>query len=315
MRRGVAKPGNPEEATMTVTRILLAAPGTEGGRSAIETALLLARRFGAHVEAVNVGRNPRDAVAFMTEGMTGAMIEEIIATAERDIGRLAATAAADLQEVAARLGLAFAPAAAAERAGEPPAADTAGDRGENRVVFRQQLGREDEVIAERGRLSDLVVAPRPAGDAREEVVAEAVLMESGSGLLLVPPGHASDLAGNAAIAWNGSAEAARAVHRALPLLKESREVAIMAPEEGSMRGPGPEALAAYLALHGIRCHVHRLPTNWTHIGETLMATAREENASFIVMGAFSQGKLRQLILGGATRFMLNHAQLPVLFTH
>lgn len=303
---------------MTVTRILLAAPGTEGGRSAIETALLLARRFGAQVEAVNVGRNPRDAVAFMTEGMTGAMIEEIIATAERDIGRLAATAAADLEEVATRLGLAFAPAADAERAGDPSspgAADAAGDRGESRVVFRQQLGREDEVIAERGRLSDLVVAPRPAGDAREEVVAEAVLMESGSGLLLVPPGHASDLAGNAAIAWNGSAEAARAVHRALPLLKEGREVAIMAPEEGSMRGPGPEALAAYLALHGIRCHVHRLPTNWTHIGETLMATAREEDASFIVMGAFSQGKLRQLILGGATRFMLNHAQLPVLFTH
>ncbi len=282
---------------MTIARILLAAPGTEGGRAAIETALLLARRFGAHVEAVNVRRNPRDAVAFMTEGMTGAVIEEIVATAERDIGRLAAKAAADLKEEAERLGV------ATERSGEGSA------------VFRQETGREDEVIAEQGRLSDLVVAPRPAGDAREEVVAEAVLMESGSGLLLVPPDGASDLTGNAAIAWNGSAEAARAVHRALPLLKQSHEVAIMAPEEGSMRGPGPDRLAAYLALHDIHCHVHRLPTNWTNIGETLTATAREESASFIVMGAFSQGKLRQLILGGATRFMLNRAELPVLFTH
>lgn len=284
---------------MTIARILLAAPGTEGGRAAIETALLLARRFGAHVEAVNVRRNPRDAVAFMTEGMTGAVIEEIVATAERDIGRLAAKAAADLEEVAGRLGVTLATESS----------------GEGSAVFRQETGREDEVIAEQGRLSDLVVAPRPAGDAREEVVAEAVLMESGSGLLLVPPDGASDLAGNAAIAWNGSAEAARAVHRALPLLKQSHEVAIMAPEEGSMRGPGPDRLAAYLALHDIHCHVHRLPTNWTNIGETLTATAREESASFIVMGAFSQGKLRQLILGGATRFMLNRAELPVLFTH
>ena len=284
---------------MTIARILLAAPGTEGGRAAIETALLLARRFGAHVEAVNVRRNPRDAVAFMTEGMTGAVIEEIVATAERDIGRLAAKAAADLEQEAGRLGVALATESS----------------GEGSAVFRQETGREDEVIAEQGRLSDLVVAPRPAGDAREEVVAEAVLMESGSGLLLVPPDGASDLAGNAAIAWNGSAEAARAVHRALPLLKQSHEVAIMAPEEGSMRGPGPDRLAAYLALHGIHCHVHRLPTNWTNIGETLTATAREESASFIVMGAFSQGKLRQLILGGATRFMLNRAELPVLFTH
>lgn len=105
------------------------------------------------------------------------------------------------------------------------------------------------------------------------------------------------------------------MHRALPLLKQSREVAIMAPEEGSMRGPGPDRLATYLALHDIHCHVHRLPTNWTNIGETLTATASEESASFIVMGAFSQGKLRQLILGGATRFMLNRAELPVLFTH
>lgn len=167
---------------MTIARILLAAPGTEGGRAAIETALLLARRFGAHVEAVNVRRNPRDAVAFMTEGMTGAVIEEIVATAERDIGRLAAKAAADLEETAKRLGV------ATERSDEGSA------------VFRQETGREDEVIAEQGRLSDLVVAPRPAGDAREEVVAEAVLMESGSGLLLVPPDHASDLTGNAAIA-------------------------------------------------------------------------------------------------------------------
>ena len=89
----------------------------------------------------------------------------------------------------------------------------------------------------------------------------------------------------------------------------------MAPEEGSMRGPGPDALASYLALHDIRCHVHNLPTNWTNIGDTLLQIAHQEEAAFIVMGAFSQGKLRQLILGGATRFMLNRSDLPVLFTH
>ena len=166
-------------------------------------------------------------------------------------------------------------------------------------------------------MCDLVIAARPTADgaAKEEVVAESVLMESGSGLLLVPSGSVTDLSGNAAIAWNGSAEAARAVHRAMPLLVQAKEVAIMAPEEGSMRGPGPEALAAYLALHGIHCHVHNLPSNWTHIGDVLLEVAHQEKAAFIVMGAFSQGKLRHLILGGATRFMLNHADLPVLFTH
>ena len=287
---------------MTIARILVAASGAEEGRGALETALLLGLRFDAHVEAIAVRRNPRDAVAFMTEGMTGAVIEEIIATAERDIDRHAAAASADLEAVAARLGVAAAPL-------PPP--------GRASFSFRQDEGREDEVIAERGRLCDLVVAARPTadGDAKEEVVAESVLMESGSGLLLVPAGHASDLRGNAAVAWNGSAEAARAVHRAMPLLREAERVAIMAPEEGSMRGPGPDALAGYLALHGIRCHVHNLPTDWTNIGDTLLRIAREENAAFIVMGAFSQGKLRQLILGGATRFMLNRATLPVLFTH
>lgn len=287
---------------MTMAKILVAAGGTAEGRSALETAFLLAKRFNAHVEAINVRRNPRDAVAFMTEGMTGAVIEEIIATAEQDIDRRAHQADADLREVATRLEVPL--------TSHPVA-------GQLSVAFRIEEGREDEVIAERGRLCDLVIAARPTadGDAKEEVVAESVLMESGSGLLLVPHGSVSDLAGNAAIAWNGSAEAARAVHRALPLLVEAEEVAIMAPEEGSMRGPGPEALAAYLALYDIRCHVHNLPTNWTNIGDTLLEIAHQEQAAFVVMGAFSQGKLRQLILGGATRFMLNHADLPVLFTH
>jgi nucleotide-binding universal stress UspA family protein len=287
---------------MKLTKILVAASGTAEGRAALETSFLLAKRFSAHVEAINVRRNPRDAVAFMTEGMTGAVIEEIIATAEQDIDRRAQQAESDLRAIAERVGI---PVTSRPTAGELS------------VTYRIEEGREDEVIAERGRLSDLVVAARPTadGDAKEEVVAESVLMESGSGLLLVPSGVVSDLTGNSAIAWNGSAEAARAVHRALPLLVESKEVAIMAPEESSMRGPGPEALASYLALYGIRCHVHNLPTNWTHIGDTLLEIAHQEHASFIVMGAFSQGKLRQLILGGATRFMLNHSDLPVLFTH
>ena len=287
---------------MTMAKILVAASGTTEGQSALETALLLAKRFDAHVEAINVRRNPRDAVAFMTEGMTGAVIEEIIATAEQDIDRRADSASHDLVGIAERLGVEIT---------QTPA------HGHASVTFRQEEGREDEVIAERGRLSDLVVASRPTadGDAKEEVVAESVLMESGSGLLLVPSGHVSDLSGNAAVAWNGSAEAARAVHRAMPLLQQAQEVAILAPEEGSMRGPGPDSLATYLALHGISCHVHNLPTNWTNIGDTLLEITHNEKASFLVMGAFSQGKLRQLILGGATRFMLNHADLPVLFTH
>lgn len=287
---------------MSISKILVAATGTEDGLGAVETALLVAGRFDAHVEVVNVRRNPRDAVAFMTEGMTGAVIEEIVSTAEQDIEQRADFASTALKDLAKRHGIVI---------------STRAPRHGHSITFLQQEGREDEVIAERGRLSDLVIAPRPTshGDAKEEVVAESVLMESGSGLLLVPPGHVSDLKGNAAIAWNGSAEAARAVHRAMPLLTEAEEVTIMAPEESSMRGPGPDALTEYLAHHDIRCHVHNLPTNWTNIGHTLLDIARSEDARFVVMGAFSQGKLRQLILGGATRFILNHADLPVLFTH
>ncbi|MGY8997582.1 MAG: hypothetical protein ACKVH7_14155, partial [Alphaproteobacteria bacterium] len=129
--------------------------------------------FDAHVEAINVRRNPRDAVAFMTEGMTGAVIEEIISTAEQDIDRRADRASNDLESVAERHGV---------EVTEQPAHNKAS------VTFRLEEGREDEVIAERGRLSDLVIAARPTadGDAKEEVVAESVLMESGSGLLLVP---------------------------------------------------------------------------------------------------------------------------------
>lgn len=287
---------------MTIAKILAAASGDPEARAALETAFRLGQRFGAHIEAVNVRRNPRDAVAFMTEGMTGAVIEEIISTAEQDIDKRSQHAQQDFDALCKQMGI---QSTATPEAGVVSAS------------FRIEGGREDEVIAERGRLCDLVVASRPgsAGDAKEEVIAESVLMESGSGLLLVPPGQPSDLKGSAAVAWNGSAEAARAVHRAMPLLMDADKVAIMCPEEGSMRGPGAASLTEYLSLHGIKCHFHSLPGDWTHIGEALLSTAHEENAAFIVMGAFSQGKLRQLILGGATRFMLNKSDVPVLFTH
>ncbi len=287
---------------MSIAKILVVASGTTESQGAIESAILLAKRFNAHVEAVNVRRNPRDAVAFMTEGMTGAVIEEIISTAEQDINRRSDKSS----EIVHRL---------AET--HEIAVTDSPTHGVASIAHVQDEGREDEVIAEHGRISDLVVVVRPTsdGDAKEEVVAESVLMESGSGLLLIPPGTVTDLSGNVAIAWNGSAEAARAVHRAMPILHYADTITIMAPQESSMRGPGPDALADYLAHHRIDCHVHRLPTNWTSIGSTLLEIANEEKAALIVMGAFSQGKLRQLILGGATRYMLNRAELPVLFTH
>ena len=158
---------------MSISKILVTASGTDDGLGAVETALLVARRFDAHVEVVNVRRNPRDAVAFMTEGMTGAVIEEIITTAEQDIERRAGFASDSLKQLAEKHGV--------DITTLPPR------RGLS-IAFIQDEGREDEVIAERGRLSDLVIAPRPTsdGDAKEEVVAESVLMASGSGLLLVP---------------------------------------------------------------------------------------------------------------------------------
>jgi nucleotide-binding universal stress UspA family protein len=169
-------------------------------------------------------------------------------------------------------------------------------------------------------LADLVVVGRGGGGAVGGApIFSAVLFETGrpvlvagSGMGEAGPSGRSVSPRRVVVAWKESAEAARAVSAALPLLARAERVTAVSARDDDERTRGLDALATYLSWHGIAAD-RRLLAAYPSVGEALAAAAVE--ADLVVMGGYSHSRLRELILGGVTRHMLEKTKLPLLLAH
>ncbi len=174
-----------------------------------------------------------------------------------------------------------------------------------------------------GAWHDLVVVEHDivAGDQLLDILGEAMLT-SRMPCLLLPPGWNGGLVPDrVAIGWNGSIEAARAVHCALPFLQEAAEVRIIdgqstyaSDDDTAPVTPRPNLLD-YLRRHGVDAKSRHLDISPQEAGPVLLEEIRHTHAGLLVMGAYSHSCLRERVLGGATRHVLKHAHIPVLIHH
>jgi nucleotide-binding universal stress UspA family protein len=180
-----------------------------------------------------------------------------------------------------------------------------------------------DTAIEHARQSDLVVASQssPESDSGvESDFAGRIAMESGRPILLVPYYGRFDHCGRRAlIGWNGTREAARAAFDAVPILKHADLVYVSridAEESKEEAGPYPGTeLAKALARHGIKTTAERLARSEVDAGEALLSHASDVGADLIIMGAYGHGRLREFILGGATRTILQSMTVPILMSH
>ena len=140
----------------------------------------------------------------------------------------------------------------------------------------------------------------------------AVLFDSGRPVMIAPHNAPQTLGTRVAVAWNGTGEGAAAVQAALPWLREAQAVRILSAAEYQRNGPPARDLANYLALHGIKAEMATFRPLDREVGAGMLAAAREFGADLLTMGAYSHSRLRQLILGGVTRHVLENADLPVM---
>lgn len=183
------------------------------------------------------------------------------------------------------------------------------------------LSRVPHLLARHARHADLAIvgqADAATGGADEAALAEAAFMDSGCPALVVPPaGPGTDLpAREVLLAWDGSREAARAAGDALPLLRLAEHVTVLIVDgrDASGHPPGAE-IAAHLARHGVKAEVREAASDDASVGETILAQARDVGAGLLVMGGYGHSRLRETILGGVTRHVLDHATLPVMLSH
>lgn len=184
------------------------------------------------------------------------------------------------------------------------------------------MGRASAVIGDKATFADLVVQPAPQdkpGRILAETVIEAALFQGNAPVLIVPPGV--DLARVAAprriiLAWNQSNEALNAAKRALPLLKAAEIVDVTVvdpPATGAERSDPGGPLCQFLARHGVRVKVTVLARSMPKVSDALAAL--DCDADLLVMGAYGHSRLREAVLGGATRDILQSTRLPVLMAH
>jgi len=155
-----------------------------------------------------------------------------------------------------------------------------------------------------------LIRPRP----------EQVALACGRPVLIVPyAGHFDNVGRRALVAWNATREAARAVHDAMPLLVGAELVTVLTidPQEGP-RGHGelPGAdIALHLARHGIKTQIERTVSAGLPIGEVLLSRVADLGVDLLVMGAYGHSRVREMLLGGATRSVLRSMTVPVLMSH
>lgn len=284
---------------MTIKVILVPVTAAESG--ALKCAFALGRRFDAHVMAIYVRADPRNAMPYMGEGMSGIVLQEILAAAERD----AVTRARNARTLF----------------------DTAVAEGEIRVrehpspgfstSWREEVGREDEIVAKLARLSDIIVvgSQGPQASAAVGLMMEAALLSSGRPVLVAPPGGVESFGGRVAIAWNGSAEASRAVAAAMPFLEAAESIFVLVAGEGDEPANAAADLQQYLTWHGLSAETILLHPGPEGIGSALLTEAKSRSADLLVMGAYTHNRFRQMIFGGVTRHILTEAGLPVLTAH
>jgi nucleotide-binding universal stress UspA family protein len=172
------------------------------------------------------------------------------------------------------------------------------------------------------RYADLVVAaqPEPQDAPEARLLADELALSAGRPVLFVPYAGRFAAAGKRVlIAWDGGREAARAVSDALPFLKraEAVEVAVFDPERGRRNhGEQPGAdIGLYLARHGVKVSAHRQSGAGFDVGAQILSRAADTSADLIVIGAYGHSRMRELVLGGVTRTMLESMTVPVLMSH
>jgi nucleotide-binding universal stress UspA family protein len=199
------------------------------------------------------------------------------------------------------------------------AAKLAGISAETRIISASISGGAEQ-LGQIARRFDLVVVGQPEGDKAlpDEVVDEGVLFESGRPVIFVPFIQKIGLKlERVMVCWDGSRAATRAVADSIPLLQKAKTVEIVlvtAKGFKSDEAPGVD-LAKHLARHGLQVTLKRITSPEIDVASTILSYAADSSADMIVMGGYGHSRLREFVLGGVTRSILETMTVPAFMSH
>lgn len=300
---------------MPYRAILAVVSGRVGDIGVLEAAHVIARHFQSHVDVLFVGEDPRS-LPYLNAGVAPGFVGSLVATAESNVRSSREKAHSIFTHWVQSAGLCMRDR---EQLGPPSALLT--------TSWIEKAG-NGEQIGRQGRFADLIVMEQPVGshETNDGVLfnkaVESALMATGRPILFVPtevtrlPPPETWVA---MIAWNGSAEATRAVSNAVPLLVAAKVVKIFCGTESEKpsrcTSDDLRQFRRYLSLQVISADFQPSSVSSADAGRQILEEATKVDAELLVMGAFTHSRMREFILGGATKYVLTHAHIPVLMAH
>ena len=190
-----------------------------------------------------------------------------------------------------------------------------------RAEWRIAQGPRAEALALHARYADLVIINQTDSESPDAThFGDGVLLAVSKPVLLVPyVGEMKTFGQNVLVCWNASREASRALTDALPLLKAAAKVTVLTVDgRGSVNGHGDSPgsdIALYLARHGINTVTAQTVSGDMDVGSLILSRTFDLGADLIVMGAYGHSRAREIVMGGATRTVLQSMTAPVLMSH
>ncbi len=210
--------------------------------------------------------------------------------------------------------------AIAEKAGDNFKQKT--DREGLRAEWRVTEGDYVNNLCISARYSDLLILGQSddRDNSASDLSPDNVVLACGRPVMIIPYiGVQQTLGKHIMVAWNGTREAVRAINDAMPLLKKAEKVDVVTVNIKSdgysdNQVPGVD-ITHQLARHGINATSSSLEGVKLNIGDTLLSHVADIGADLIVMGAYGHSRLREMVMGGATKSFLNHMTVPVVMSH
>jgi nucleotide-binding universal stress UspA family protein len=276
--------------------ILVPARNVPAMKSTLEAAVLLAQRTGGYIEGVPLWLGVPEFVP--TELASTFSMETYRARREEETAEARKLFETFMQEHGV------------------DAARTAADR--PWCGWFAEVPPGEGLVGSHGRTFDVIVMSRPGADTAPlyNRAIESGLFESGRPVLLSPPIAPKQVATNIIIHWNGSTEQARANALAMPLLRLAEQVTVLTVVGGQgVEGPSADQVRKQLRYNGIAAEPMSIELEGRSTGEAVLAAAKAQGCDLLVKGAFTRNRLRQMIFGGATSHIMQHADLPLLMAH
>jgi len=287
---------------MGIAKVLVSVTGGVRDQAVLRYGITLARPFGAHVVAIFVRPDLAEAITFFSDGVSGAVVDEVI-KASRDAS----------EEAAHRVGQTLAKVCTEEGV-EHLSIPTCVDR--VTLSFLQAQGNLSDQMTEAARLSDIVVFGA-LHDGDKIGLADAfvqTLTETDRPALLATEEFQPNFTKRIAIGWDGKTAASQAVSSALPFLSRAKSVEILSVQRGTEPPQPTQTLREYLMLHGISCTERVIERGSRKTGEVLLEAAMD-GSDLLIVGGYGRNRIRESLIGGVTRHVIAHAKLPVFMVH